>query len=111
MCAVPIQVNITGMMRTNENELLVINCTSNAPTTFSWFKRGDTGGLTTLLPTTRISITFWDDPRGRSTAYSILSVRNVTISDSGIYVCVAENDEILLSAATVEHTFYVNGTH
>ena len=108
---VPIEVTITGERIYNESETLELNCTSDPSATLSWIKRSDTSTTTKLLPSLRISITFQNDVEGRFMAYSVLAIRDVAESDSGTYVCVAENDEISLNAtaATVNHIVHING--
>ena len=88
---------------------LELNCTSSRSATLSWFKRENTtssSSLTKIVETSRISITFQDVDVGERSlvAYSVLAISDVTVSDNGIYVCVAQDGETRSAIHTVNIT-------
>lgn len=90
-------------MIVNESDTLELNCRSARSATLSWFKKENTG-ITRIVPNSRISITFQDvNVEGESMTYSILAIRDVIVSDGGIYVCEAQNDD------SANHTVHING--
>ena len=98
------QVNITGKRIVNESDTLELNCTFTRSATLSWFKRVDTSSLKRIVLTSRISLQ--RDIEGSSMIYSVLVIRDVVLSDNGIYVCEAQSGGISFS---VNYTIHIHG--
>ena len=87
----------------------MLNCTATRSATLSWFKKENSSSLTKIVPTSRISITFWDvevNGEGYSISYSVLNISSVTVSDGSTYVCEAQYDD---NSTRTDHTAQVNG--
>ena len=99
-------MNITGQMSVDESQRLELNCTSDRSAVLSWFKKEDSSSLTKIVPSSRISITF-QDTEGSSVAYSVLTIRDVTVSDNNTYVCEAQDGDSFSRSAN--YTVQING--
>ena len=99
-------MNIAGQRSVDESEMLELNCTSNRSAVLSWFKKENSSSLTKIVSSSRISITF-RDIEGSSVAYSILTIRGVTVSDNNTYVCEAQDGDGLSRSAN--YTVQING--
>lgn len=78
----------------DEQQVLIIECSvvANPPATIVWRKLSDEGIRTTLVSTSRTSITYQSNSTGGPpTSSSTLMIRNVTLADNGDYICKVEN--------------------
>ena len=99
-------MNITGQMSVDESQRLELNCTSDRSAVLSWFKKENSSSLTKIISSSRISITF-QDIEGSSVAYSVLTIRDVTVSDNNTYVCEAQDGDSFSRSAN--YTVQING--
>lgn len=98
-------MEISGNTATpDEQQTLIIECNviANPPATFEWSK-----GSEKLPNDSRVSITYQFISTDEPTSSSILTIKNVTIDDSGDYICTVENS---LSPSPVHANFTVTVT-
>ena len=81
-------MNITGPQELNELDTLELNCTANTQANFTWVKLNDTGksviGLSSRSQITTIDLL-------GNISQSRLVIFNMSVSDSGKYICIAES--------------------
>ena len=97
---VPLEVNITGIQELNELDTLELNCTANAQANFTWEKLNDVG-ISVIGHGSRSKITTIDlgeNSDGVGIYQSDLVIFNVSASDSGNYICIAESVYNILPA-------------
>ena len=114
MLIVPIQVNITGSQVLNERDNLELKCTASPSARLAkltWQKRIVTGDSETVETQFAISRSSISNNRVGSIAQSALVITNVVRSDSGNYICIAENTEsdVISHPTSINYTVYVNG--
>lgn len=87
------------------NTELVIRCSVNNPSSIMWFKETDANGYDIMYDGhyySKLSTTIYPNHVLESTEYqSKLSIRKVSLSDSGVYVCVGVNEDSIKTEVNV----------
>ena len=102
-------MNITGKQTLNELDTLELNCTANARATFTW-RKIDVMGNIIDIPSSRsqnTTIDLGENSEGVCISQSKLVVFNVSGSDSGKYICIAES---VYSISPANDSYRVNVT-